>query len=165
MASDEIIAAEVVATSEMKDDKMKFIIGCWKDLNSDNYKADRAEIRRCGTLSAIQLTPFFNKRIFRAKDSIYSNDERFALTVGLLAHVKFNSMDKLADSLKLKVSELRFRRLLQIDDKEDFLRTFRRIISLLDNKVNVRELINTAYWWWDGDKTKRELARNYYTTK
>lgn len=166
MASDEMTITEItVVTSVIKDDKMQFIMGCWKDLNSDNYKADRAEIRRCGTLSAIQFTPFFNRRIFKAKDNNYGNDERFALVIGLLAHVKVNSQLKLTDMLKLKVSELRFRRLLQIDNADDFLRSFRRIISLLDNTVNVRELINTAYWWWDNDENKRKLARGFYSSE
>lgn len=59
------------------------------------------------------------------------------------------------------VSELRFRRLVQVTTAEDLMPAMRRVIALLDNTVNVVDLSELILWWGTPQRMKR-LAFDYY---
>jgi CRISPR system Cascade subunit CasB len=57
------------------------------------------------------------------------------------------------------MSEARFRRLLQADDRIDCLRRLTRAVKMLKGKANVADLAE-AVWYWN-DRTKRRWAFTY----
>ncbi len=59
-----------------------------------------------------------------------------------------------------KLSELRFRRLLKIQDREKLFRFLIQVIRLLDRKVNLLDILKIAFYW--NDNTKKSLAYKYY---
>jgi CRISPR system Cascade subunit CasB len=64
------------------------------------------------------------------------------------------------DSAKACVSGLRFRRLIQNKSQEDLFGPLVRIIHLLGNKGNVKDLSEKLYWW--NDHARRDWAFEYY---
>ena len=61
---------------------------------------------------------------------------------------------------KAKVSGLRFRRLLRIDDRDELYNAMRRMIQMLGGVVNIYSLAHAVYWW--NQRTKKQLAYEYY---
>jgi CRISPR system Cascade subunit CasB len=66
----------------------------------------------------------------------------------------------MAEGDKPKVSGLRFRRLLSIENHDELYQAMIRIIRLLDNNANIYDLAKKVYWW--NEKTKKRLAYDYY---
>jgi CRISPR system Cascade subunit CasB len=60
------------------------------------------------------------------------------------------------------VSGLRFRRLLAVSDRDELYPLLVRLVRLLDGRVNIVSLANSAFWW--NERTKREWAYDYYAT-
>ena len=58
------------------------------------------------------------------------------------------------------VSHLRFRKMLECQNREDLFPLLRRMIRKLDKKVDIYHLADDLYWW--GDRRKREWAHDYY---
>jgi len=136
----------------------------WNDLQGNN--AARAELRRAKTLTDIMLLPVFHRACQRFKP-FFQNEEnwepRLAAILGLLAHVRTITNEKLASQMAGKpkpvVSELRFRRLIQRDRKELYLAMI-RILRMLNHKANIYDLANSIYYW--GDQVKRDWAFSYF---
>jgi len=142
-------------------------------------KGDRAELRRCKNLEDIQKTSAYQRSYwrlieeFRKGENKVSN-EQMAIIIALAAYIDDNKTayedaDKqktdyfgyqISRGEKPKLSELRFRRLLKIDDREKLFRFLIQVIRMLDKKINLLDLLGIAYFW--GDKTKTELAYKYY---
>ena len=59
-----------------------------------------------------------------------------------------------------KVSELRFRRLLGAEGRDELLPLLRRALILVDGKVDLGELAESVWFW--SDLIKRRWAENYY---
>jgi len=149
----------------------------WEGLLAN--KGDRAELRRCKNLADIQQTSAFQRSYWRLFDKFTQGDkhpskEQMAIIIALAAHIDENHPTYEKDNEiksdyfgyqisrgdKPKLSELRFRRLLKINDREKLFRFFIQTIRLLDKKVNLLNLLSIAYFW--GDKTKTKLAYKYY---
>lgn len=60
------------------------------------------------------------------------------------------------------VSELRFRRLVQVSRDDDLMQAMRRLVALLGNKVNVIDLAELIMWWGTPSRMKK-LAFDYYS--
>ncbi|MGV8892498.1 MAG: type I-E CRISPR-associated protein Cse2/CasB [Burkholderiaceae bacterium] len=130
----------------------------WQGLEQD--RASRAMLRRCATLDEVALCPAYQRfyryllaaRAWQADAAPWQND-KLAAIAGLLAHVKTEDIQKLPASMwdskgdKLLVSELRFRDLLKIQDTDDLFISLRRILPLLDYKVNISGLAHDVYNW------------------
>jgi len=142
-------------------------------------KGDRAELRRCKNINEIQLTSAFQRSYWKLFDKFAQGDkhpskEQMAIIIALAAHIDENHSTYKKDNEiksdffgyqisrgdKPKLSELRFRRLLKINDREKLFRILIQTIRLLDKKVNLLDLLSIAYFW--GDKTKTKLAYKYY---
>jgi CRISPR system Cascade subunit CasB len=133
----------------------------------------RAELRRarCGDevflTSAFQrgLAPWLASRGF----PLGHNEKRgLARGVGLLAHLDRTAggttlARQLADapSGSQHVRDVRFRRLLAVDDYDDLYIMLLRLLRYLDGAANVRDLVTGAFFW--GETIKRRWAEQYFT--
>ena len=167
---------------------LPLVVQAWWAATQEDHGDERAVLRRCSTLSEVRLTKGFHRLrryVERAKlneNDRRLNDRQLAPVAGLLAHIKTNrSEDAFAMQMALpkkyadpnvkrpnpppgraRLSGLRFRRLLQITDRDDLYRALIRVIHHLDQKANVQDIAQDVYWW--GKKVRRRWAEDYYTT-
>lgn len=162
-----------------------FILEWWKSLKQN--KGDRAELRRCKNLEEIQKASAYQRcywqltKYFTPEQQVPSR-EQMSIIIGLASHIEDNEPKYIdTDSKKEKeyyfayqmatpkgkekdappkLSELRFRRLLKIKDREKLYRFLIQVVRMLDKKVNLLDLLSIAYFW--GDKAKTNLAYKYY---
>ncbi len=155
----------------------------WHDSLSNTRKADRAELKRCKTLEQIQQSSAFQRCYWQLikKFEKPPSKQQLALIQGIAAHVReniaFNEKDGKTTQIKFgyqlakgsnldkgkekpEVSELRFRRLLRINDRERLFPYLCSLIRFLDGKVNLLTLQELGFYW--GDKAKTRLAYEYY---
>ena len=159
------------------DREQKIVLQWWSETIGDKDAAagPRAELRRAGTLEEVIFVPLFHDLRRRLAGTRWRSVDRLALAAGVLARVREHDgstafavqmaarraggPDKAA-----RVSPSRFRRLLRTgDDAEDLERLFeqlRRVISLLDGRVNVTDLATSLYWW--NADTRKRWALAYY---
>ena len=149
----------------------KVLFNWWERLEDD--RASRAILRRASTITAVSLSPAYQRIYQRLRDAGWKIDEmpyhndRLAAVVGLLAHVKQNDQRALAKSMSLRdeggdrpcVSELRFRRLLESPDLDALFIGLRRVLPLMHHGVNVFALANDLVYW--GDAVKKRWAYEY----
>lgn len=102
------------------------------------------------------------------------NIERTAVLAIILAHVRENAEEKIARALgpppggepsKARLKPLRFRRLMAARTPDELLTAFRRVISILDRKANVKDLSRLILGWTDdeaGDRLRTRFAFDYY---
>ena len=149
----------------------KALFDWWEGLEDD--RASRAILRRASTITAVSLTPPY-QRLYRRLRHVgwaveakpYQND-RLAAVVGLLAHVRQNDGRAIAKSMSQHdaggdrpcVSELRFRRLLESSDLDALFIGLRRVLPLMNHGVNVLALANDLVYW--GDAVKKSWAYEY----
>lgn len=139
----------------------------WKEL--ENNKGDRAELRRCRSATDVAFTQAFY-RFLRAIDrKDRSNIDQLALIAGVLAHVEKNDpSNRIAEQMatqksgsNARVSGLRFRRLLKIDDREELYQALVRLIHLLNGTANIFSLAESAFYW--SERTRKDWAYDYYS--
>ncbi|MCK9229451.1 MAG: type I-E CRISPR-associated protein Cse2/CasB [Syntrophales bacterium] len=139
----------------------------WQAL--DASRGDRAELRRCATLTEVVLTPSYHRlRIAVGKHGAV-NDNALALVAGLAARVKMDVTEStLAEQMatgkadgSARVSGLRFRRLLKVKEAEGLFSAMGRVVTLLGGAVNLQSLANSVYFW--NDKTRKQWAFEYYS--
>ncbi|QWF70613.1 type I-E CRISPR-associated protein Cse2/CasB [Methylomonas paludis] len=153
------------------------LLECWGNLLQ--YKGDRAELRRCKNLHELQKTSAYQRNYWKLINEFKNakeipNGEQIAIIIALSAYINDNKTvyeedgEKKTDFFgyqisrgeKPKLSEIRFRRLLKINDREKLFRYLIQVIRLLEKKVNLLDLLRIAFFW--GDKIKIELAYKYY---
>lgn len=158
-----------------------FILEWWAALKEN--KGDRAELRRCKNLQEVQLASAYQRcywnlmKHFPEEQRKRTSKEQISIIIGLAAHIEENDFDKKCDQNNEKqihdyfgyqigrgdqplLSELRFRRLLRIKDRETLFSFLIQVGRILDRKTNLLDLLTIAYFW--GDKTKIDLAYKYY---
>lgn len=162
----------------------EFILEWWDALKQN--KGTRAELRRCKNLKEIQMASAYQRCYWQLKKH-FAQEQRapsrvqMAIIIGLAVYIEDHSVKyidknsnkeekyyfayqiaapKGAQNKSPKLSELRFRRLLKIKDREKLFRFLIQVIRLLDKKVNLLDLLSIAYYW--GDKAKTNLAYKYY---
>ncbi|WP_231585477.1 type I-E CRISPR-associated protein Cse2/CasB [Methanosarcina sp. WWM596] len=138
----------------------------WKNL--DENRGKRADLRRCHNIDEIAFTPSFHS----LRKELYEfriNQEALATIAGVLSYVKSNDTNSnfpvqmatpKVGSQKAAVSDLRFRRLLAVEDRNELFATMRRVVRLLEGHVNIFDLANSIYWW--NERTKKQWAYGYY---
>lgn len=162
-----------------------FILEWWKNLKQN--KGDRAELRHCKNLEEIQKASAYQrcywhvKKYFTQEKGVPSR-EQMSIIIGLASHIEDNDTKYIDTDSKNekeyyfayqmaaakgkekdappKLSELRFRRLLKIKDREKLYRFLIQVIRMLEKRVNLLDLLSIAYFW--GDKAKTNLAYKYY---
>lgn len=140
----------------------------WKEL--ENNKGDRAELRRCRSATDVVFTQAFFRFLREINSKERKNIDQLALIAGVLAHVKTNDSSKrIAEQMatpksgsNARVSGLRFRRLLKIDNRDELYPALVRLIHLLDGTANIFSLAESAFYW--SEKTRKDWAYDYYTT-
>ncbi len=142
------------------------LLAWYYELN--NARGDRAELRRCHTVMEVAFNPAFHRLRLNLNQF---NPESLALVSGVLAHVKNNDTSKhfaaqmatpKHGNVNARVSELRFRRLLKIQDQSELFGAMIRIVRLLDGNVNIPSLATGLYWW--NELTRKDWAYAYYDT-
>ena len=149
----------------------------WRAL--DNDRGGRADLRRCSrpieasfNSSHHKLSNELNRKFPQEKGL----DNRILCVSPLRANVKYSGGEDFGKGKMLAkqmaepkssggesvLSELRFMRFLECESRDDLFPQLRRIINLLDNKVDIYDLADMVYFW--GDRKKRDLARQYYST-
>jgi len=143
------------------------LIAWWKEL--EKSRGDRARLRRCHSPLEVAFVPAYHRLRWALKKAGPVNDEQLALVAGVLSHVKEYIPSSFAvqmadsdsaDGKKARVSGLRFRRLLAIDDHEKLYETMIRMVHLLGDTVDIPSLAAGIYWW--NERTKKEWAFAYY---
>lgn len=146
---------------------MQAIVTWWQDL--DDNRGDRAELRRCSTLTEVAFTPAYHRLRFALMKCGQVNAEALALVAGLAARVKNNLPgNTLAEQMatgkadgSAKVSGLRFRRLLKVKGQDELYTALARVMALLGGSVNLQSLVESAYYW--NDRTRKQWAFEYYS--
>lgn len=98
--------------------------------------------------------------------------ERAALIAAVLTHVREHESRRVAEAAagekmgdQQVLHPLRLRRLFATRSAPDCLIAFRRLVALLDKKVNVADLAESLFDWPDevrGDKRRTRWAFDYY---
>lgn len=153
----------------------------WKSLIGAENPATRnsghlAELRRADTVLDVVSCPSY-PALSRRFPWLDQNDplgrlrlDRLAVVAHTLPHVRSHDAglrlgqqmgrNPVGSSLP-PVSELRFRRLVQVTRNEDLMAAMRRLVALLDGTVNVIDLSETVVWWGTPSRMKK-LAFDYY---
>lgn len=153
----------------------------WKELSKDRGaesedeprkqdRAGRAELRRRKDIPSVIFVPAYQRLRVALLDENYSfSDDGLAAIAGLLAQVETDAPDKpfaaqmaekKPDSDKPKLSELRFRRLLKLDNRRELYRPLIRVIHHLNRTANIRNLAESVIFW--SEKTRKWWANDYY---
>lgn len=140
----------------------------------EHNKGDRAELKRCESVADVVATPAYHliyRRLLAAGLPDRPDNDRVPVLVALAArvksHVPSGDHDSLPKSMSVgaegsdrpRVSALRFRALLQLGSPDELLLGMRRVLPLIDNAVDLRQLAHDIYYW--GDKVQRRWAYAY----
>ena len=149
----------------------KILLDFWQRLAND--RASRAVLRRSPTVTAVTLSPPYQRLFRRFQAAGWNSDneawrnDRLAAIVGVLAHVHENQAgppgkamsDRSPDEDRPSVSELRFSRLLESTDIDALFTGLRRVLPLMEHRIDVITLANDILHW--GDKVKKDWAYAY----
>ena len=141
----------------------------WTALQRD--KGARAQLKRCGEPMEVFFCPTFHDLARGLEAWGRRQKETVAVMAGVLAHVKRDvggssfaaQMAARKNRQKAVVSGLRFRRLIQIKEREDLFDPLIRIVRLLDSTANVADLAYSVWQWEHPDRfVQRDWACDYY---
>lgn len=147
------------------------LLDWWQKLEDD--RASRAILRRAPTVTAVALSAPYQRlyRRFKAAewnaDGVSTRDDRLAAIVGLLVHVTQDQPGSPAKAMSHKapdedrplVSELRFTRLLESPDVDSLFAGLRRVLPIMEHRVDVIALADDILFW--GDDRKKRWAYAY----
>jgi CRISPR system Cascade subunit CasB len=135
----------------------------WRDLSPK----EKAELRRSEGAVQVVFNPAYHRLLNELRGEGYGIDQdKLAIVIGLSSHVKENHRKKIAAQLgeglseKEKAKNLRFRRLLEIQEPDELYLPLIRVIHLLKNSVDLLDLADSVYWW--SEKMRKRWARDYY---
>jgi len=141
----------------------------------DGDRAARARLRRCATIAEAMSEPETLSLFRRCAADTPHDLPATALVAAILSHVREDRPDQtLARQIgpddpekpeTALLKPLRFRRLLDATDPEDALIAFRRLVSLAEGAVNVRDLADALLDWTDdrrGDARRRRWIFAYW---
>lgn len=133
-----------------------------------NLRGDRADLRRARQAADVYANPSFHALLRRLGPSA-SADDRLARSAAVLAAI-LARVDRHQDGGFArqaatgddgpKLSELRFRRLLQKETAEDLQSDLSRAVQVLDKAADVRDLARSILRW--NDETRRRWAFDYF---
>lgn len=155
-----------------------------------SHRGELAELRRAKNLEEVLFVPSYHRLFYRLSAHGWAHRLNIAAIAGLLAHVKGDTgaaEQRAPDSepeahqvqsksgrsfagflatpvkagLGPRVSELRFQRLVAIQELQELYPNLLRIIHLAGDRVPVRDLIESVNYWNDG--RRRDWTFHYYT--
>jgi CRISPR system Cascade subunit CasB len=153
----------------------------WRELQPDpdrkipqDRSGDRAalaRLRRAGSLAEVmaeEATIDLWRRLGNASDQQLA---RVAVIAHVLAHVREHTDQRVmrrvgrqsyddADSAKLTLKPIRFRRLLASRDDDELMREMRRLVQLADRRLDVGHLAASLLFW--SDTTRARWAFDYF---
>jgi len=144
----------------------------WFDDLASN-RGNRAELRRAKTPFEVYVSSAFQRDFrqrLRQKGILLSEEEaeRLAPGIGVLAHAKnllqeghFAKQLATTDKGSQEVRDVRFRKLLAVEKRDELFTMLVRLTKYLDSKVDPKSLIQGAFWW--NDTTRKNWAATYYT--
>lgn len=148
----------------------------WRGL--EEQRGDRAELRRCHGLAEASLVAAFQRlygRLERLGAVDRHSGHRLAAAALVLAMVRHDAGGNanLARLMAMpgpnpnkgKVSGLRLRRLLAIDDLEELVQALVRVVRLLDERAPVASLAADIFAWGSPgprEKVRQRWAYEYY---
>jgi len=141
------------------------LLAWWHGLESN--RGDRAELRRCADLLQVMQTEAFHaarqRLILAGLSAADSRSPRLAAIVALTAHAKATTGESLPEAFsagdKPRVSALRFRQILESDDDDELFARLRRVLPLLDGRVNLAALAADIWYW--GDRVRKRWVYDY----
>ena len=137
----------------------------------DDRRGERAHLRRCRSTEET-LIQEGTERLRRAlaKSGFPLRGEQVGPVAGLLAHAKVDlpeasslgrrMAEPVAEGGRPVVSELRFRRLLRLTEREDLYPQMIRVLRQLDGRVSIVALARDVYYW--NERTRHAWAKDYY---
>ena len=142
----------------------------WKSL-TDEDRAGRAELRRCGTVAEVAFTAPYHRLLQRLGSRLGEGDaRRVAAIAAVLSHVDAEpasgaSLAKLMGAEKGEgqgpvVSDSRFRHLIRNEEPDELLRELVRVVRQLDRVAPVDSLSHDLMHW--NEKNRMRWARDYY---
>ncbi len=148
----------------------------WRDLESD--RGARAELRRARSPEDAALIPATIDLITQLRATPLAEHKgwlaRIPVIAGLAAHLDHNAAEAVlappdrealpkrmasAKGDRPRVSELRFRRLLQYS-REELYRPMIRVLAQLDNQAGLFDLAEALFWW--GPQIQKTWAFAYF---
>ena len=148
----------------------------WRRLEGD--RGARAELRRARSPEEAALIPSTIDLITRLRATPVAEQSgwlvRIPIIAGLTAHLDHNAADKVLTSPnrdvlprrmasskgdRPRVSELRFRRLLQYS-RDDLYRPMIRVLAQLDRQAGLFDLADAIFWW--GPQVQKAWAFAYF---
>lgn len=145
----------------------ELLLNWWRQLPDDT--GGRAALRRAPDLTAVVLQPAFQRLHRRLLSAGFpagqGPGDRLAAAAGLLAHVR--EADDLSlpkalsqrDGDKARVSELRFKRLLESADVDALFAGLRRTLPLIGHRCSPIALTHDVVNW--GDRIRKDWAYAY----
>jgi len=142
----------------------------WAELEEN--RGNRAELRRAKTPTEVFVSAAYQRGFVRrlyAKGIVLDVHalQRLALPMGVLAHAKrlargshFARQLAQAGSGSQQVHDVRFRRLLAVQDRDDLYLMLIRLLRYLGGEADPESLVKGGYWW--NDNTRRQWAAYYY---
>ena len=140
------------------------------DPGNPTSRRQRAELRRANTLAEVALTPAYVDLLDRIGEVGGGRPfEQVAAIASVLGEVRREAGARHGDFARTMartvdrrpaVSELRFRRLLATDEREQLAAQLRRVVPMLDAPVPIPDLALSVYYW--GDARKRQWAEQYW---
>lgn len=145
----------------------ELLLDWWRRLSDDT--GGRAALRRAPDLTAVVLQPAFQRLHRRLLAAGWppgqAAGDRLAAAAGLLAHVRESdglSLPKAMsqrDADKPRVSELRFKRLLESPDADALFVGLRRTLPLIQHRCDPLALTQDVVNW--GDRVRKQWAYDY----
>ncbi len=143
------------------------LLNWWRGL--EESRGERAELRRASEPTKVAFCSGFHRLLRDLRQERPVSTESLAVVAGVVVHVKtcddssiFAAQMASPKSIggSARVSELRFRRLLQIADRPGLYQPLVRTIRLLGGAVNITSLADDIYFW--GDHVRKNWAYTYY---
>jgi len=150
----------------------ELLLDWWQGLNADT--GGRAALRRAPDITAVVMLPTYQRLHRRLLSAGWPNqtwhNDRLAAVAGLLAHVRESSDQTLPVAMsqrendKPRVSELRFKRLLEAPDVDTLFAGLRRTLPLLQHRCDPLALATDVVNWANGkhgDEVRKRWAYAY----
>ena len=145
----------------------KALLDWWRSL--ENARGDRAELRRCGAVMDVNLCEAFHRLRARMRPHGRHSAPRLAVAAAVLAHVREHDgaasvaaqmAARAEGSDRARVSGLRFKRLVAVEDPVMLLSPLTRVVRLLRGRANVTSLAEGILGW--NQRTRTSWAYDYY---
>lgn len=150
------------STAKLNFDKV--VLQWWSHLQQE--RGARAALRHCHTPVEVVLEEPFQLLHQRLSRTAPIYIERLAIIAGVVAHIDINDVSMsfatqlgLGDG-KARLSGLRFRRLLVLNEADGQMLGLIRAVRLLDRRAHVVDLARSIRYW--GESIKQRWAMDYY---